>query len=154
MNDNRNLILAIALSVLVLLGWSFLSQKFLPANPPPKVVNGKVQPAPQPGAAPAPQAEAAAKQSVAQALASTPRIRISTPSLQGSINLKGAEIDDLVLLKQRETITIFLTTSHATVTDYSQPTLTVKPNQTTPWSAHSTTGGNALRCVLRGVGTK
>jgi YidC/Oxa1 family membrane protein insertase len=103
-NDNRNLILAIALSVLVLLGWSFFSQKFLPTNPPPKVVNGKVQPAPQPGAAPAPQAEAAAKQSVAQVLASTPRVRISTPSLQGSINLKGGEIDDLVLLKQRETI--------------------------------------------------
>lgn len=103
MNDNRNLILAIALSVLVLLGWSFFSQKFMPPNPPPKVVNGKVQPAPQPGTAPAPQAEAAAKQSAAQVLASTPRVRISTPSLQGSINLKGAEIDDLVLLKQRET---------------------------------------------------
>jgi YidC/Oxa1 family membrane protein insertase len=37
-------------------------------------------------------------------LASSPRVRIQTPSLQGSINLKGAQIDDLLLVKQRETI--------------------------------------------------
>ena len=40
-------------------------------------------------------------QSRAQVLGSTPRVRIRTPSLQGSINLKGAQIDDLVLVKQR-----------------------------------------------------
>jgi YidC/Oxa1 family membrane protein insertase len=102
-NDNRNLILAIVLSVLVLLGWSYLSQKFVPANPPPKVVNGKVQPTVQPSAQPVVQSQPA-RQSAAQVLASTPRVRIATPSLQGSINLKGADIDDLVLLKQRQTI--------------------------------------------------
>ena len=37
-------------------------------------------------------------------LGATPRVRIETPSLQGSINLKGARIDDLVLVAQRETI--------------------------------------------------
>ena len=37
-------------------------------------------------------------------LASSPRVRIETPSLQGSINLKGARIDDLVLLRERQTI--------------------------------------------------
>ena len=31
-------------------------------------------------------------------LAETPRVHIDTPSLQGSINLKGAQIDDLVLV--------------------------------------------------------
>ena len=35
------------------------------------------------------------------ALASTPRVSIRTPSLQGSINLKGAQIDDLLLVTQR-----------------------------------------------------
>ncbi len=45
MNENKNLILAVVLSALVLLGWSFLSDKFVPSNPPPvKVENGKVEP--------------------------------------------------------------------------------------------------------------
>src|SRR5205085_5440919 len=43
-------------------------------------------------------------QSVSAALASSPRVKIQTPSLSGSINLKGAQIDDLVLLHQRQTI--------------------------------------------------
>ena len=43
-------------------------------------------------------------QSRAAVLGSTPRVRIVTPALQGSLNLKGAQIDDLVLLKQRQTI--------------------------------------------------
>ena len=37
-------------------------------------------------------------------LRESPRVRIQTPSLQGSINLKGARIDDLVLVGERETI--------------------------------------------------
>ena len=40
----------------------------------------------------------------AAVLASTPRVRIETPSLQGSLNLKGAQIDDLLLVKERQTI--------------------------------------------------
>ena len=38
------------------------------------------------------------------AFGSGPRVAIRTPSLQGSINLKGAQIDDLLLLNQRQTI--------------------------------------------------
>jgi YidC/Oxa1 family membrane protein insertase len=45
-----------------------------------------------------------ALQSVAAALAATPRVRIETPSLSGSINLRGAQIDDLLLVTQRQTI--------------------------------------------------
>ncbi len=37
-------------------------------------------------------------------LAATPRIKIETPVVSGSINLQGAQIDDLHLLKYRETI--------------------------------------------------
>ena len=37
-------------------------------------------------------------------LGATPRVAIRTPSLAGSINLKGAQIDDLVLVRQKQTI--------------------------------------------------
>ena len=104
MNDNKNLILAIVLSALVLLGWTFLSEKFVPANPPStKVENGKVEPVPQPQASPVPNTPAQLR-SRAAVLRESPRVRIQTPSLQGSINLKGARIDDLVLVRERETI--------------------------------------------------
>ena len=51
MNENKNLILAVVLGALVLLGWSVLSERFVPSNPPPvKVENGQVKPVPQPQA--------------------------------------------------------------------------------------------------------
>lgn len=105
MNDSKNLILAVVLSALVLLGWSWAANKWFPtANPPStKVENGKVQPVPTPEATPAAQAPKALRNRDA-VLGSTPRVRILTPSLQGSINLKGAQIDDLTLVKQRQTI--------------------------------------------------
>src|SRR3954471_20195645 len=86
-NDSKNLILAVVLSALVLLGWTFASNKFFPtANPPStKVVNGRQQPVPQPQAQPTGAATAKTLQSRAKVLASTPRVRIETPSLAGSI---------------------------------------------------------------------
>ncbi|PTQ08586.1 membrane protein insertase YidC [Sphingomonas oleivorans] len=102
MENQRNLILAIVLSALVLLGWTLLSDRFLPtANPPStKVVDGKVVPLPQPEALPA----APTIRDRAVVIADTPRVRIETPRLAGSINLKGARIDDLVLSTYKETI--------------------------------------------------
>jgi YidC/Oxa1 family membrane protein insertase len=38
------------------------------------------------------------------ALAASPRVRIETPNVAGSIALKGARIDDLALIKYRETV--------------------------------------------------
>ncbi len=38
------------------------------------------------------------------AIAATPRVKIDTPSLTGSISLKGARIDDLALVKFRDTV--------------------------------------------------
>jgi YidC/Oxa1 family membrane protein insertase len=104
-NDTRNMILAVVLSALVLLGWTFLSDRFLPASSPQtqQVENGKVNPAPQPQAAPAPHAPKQMR-ARSQVLRESPRVHIRTPSLQGSINLTGARFDDLVLLKERETI--------------------------------------------------
>jgi YidC/Oxa1 family membrane protein insertase len=105
-NDSKNLILAVVLSALVLIGWTWAANRYFPtANPPSsKVEAGKQQPLPQPGAQPAGPATAKPVQSVSAALSGSPRVRIQTPSLAGSINLKGAQIDDLVLLNQRQTI--------------------------------------------------
>jgi YidC/Oxa1 family membrane protein insertase len=105
LNDNKNMILAVVLSALVLLGWSLVSDRLLPTAGPQtvKVENGQAKPIPQPEAGPAPDRPQAIK-SRASVLASTPRVRIETPSLQGSINLKGARIDDLVLVRERTTI--------------------------------------------------
>jgi len=104
-NDNRNMLLAIVLSALVLLSWGLLSDKFFPTAGPQtqQVGNGKVKPVPQPSASPAVQAPQAVRERTV-VLGETPRVKIDTPSLAGSINLKGARFDDLVLLKQRETI--------------------------------------------------
>ncbi|HTK58026.1 MAG TPA: membrane protein insertase YidC [Sphingomicrobium sp.] len=105
MNDNRNMLLAIVLSALVLLSWGLLSEKFLPAPKPQtqQVQDGKAKPVPQPSAGPATQAPQPVRER-SVVLGETPRVRIETPSLAGSINLKGARFDDLVLVKQRETI--------------------------------------------------
>ena len=104
MNDNRNMILAVVLSALVLIGWSFLSEKLMPANPPPvKIENGQAVPVPKPQADPtADKPRPVRKRELV--LADTPRIQVRTPNLQGSINLKGAMIDDLTLVQHRESI--------------------------------------------------
>jgi YidC/Oxa1 family membrane protein insertase len=106
LNQQRNLMLAILLSALVLFGWGFFAQKFLPtANPPvTKIVNGKQVPLPKPNASPSPSVAPAAVRSRDLVLKETPRIPIETPRLRGSINLKGAQIDDLVLTQHRESI--------------------------------------------------
>ena len=103
MNDNRNMILAIVLSALVLVGWSILAESWFPVAQPQtqKVEDGKVKPMPTPaGSVATPQA----LRSRAVVIASTPRVRFQTPSLSGSINLKGARIDDVVMLRQRATV--------------------------------------------------
>ena len=105
MNDNRNMILAIALSVLVLLGWGLISETWFPTASPPttKIEQGRSVPLPQPNAGPAADSPRANRDR-AVVLAETPRVRIETPRLAGSINLRGARIDDLVLSTHTETI--------------------------------------------------
>ncbi|WP_129791423.1 membrane protein insertase YidC [Sphingosinicella sp. CPCC 101087] len=103
MNEHKNMILAIVLSAIVLIGWGFVSEIWFPAANPPvtRIEDGRQVPLPQPGADPAADSPAAIRDR-AVVLAETPRVQIETPSLRGSINLKGARIDDLVLLRHRE----------------------------------------------------
>ena len=105
MNEHRNMILAIVLSAIVLFGWSFVTEQWFPtANPPStKVVDGKQVPVPKPQADPALDTAAAVRDR-RQVLGETPRVAIETPRLRGSLNLRGARIDDLVLTTHRESL--------------------------------------------------
>ena len=100
------MILAIALSALVILGWGYIAETwFPPANPPAtRVEKGRTVPVPQPQADPAADTPAAIRDRRI-VLAETPRVRIETPRISGSINLKGARVDDLVLTTHREGLT-------------------------------------------------
>ena len=103
MNEHRNMILAIVLSLLVLVGWSFVAERWFPTAHPQtqKVENGKVKPLAPPSTSPAAPQALQARSAV---IASTPRVRFQNSSISGSINLRGARIDDLVMLKHRVTI--------------------------------------------------
>jgi len=103
--NQRNMILAIALSAIVLIGWTFVASHFFPtANPPAtKIEAGKEKILPNPAASPAADAPAAIRDR-AVVLRESPRVVIRTPLLAGSINLKGARVDDLTLTAYRETI--------------------------------------------------
>lgn len=105
LDNNRNMILAIVLSALVLLGWSFVSERYFPtANPPAtKTVDGKQVPVPGATGSPVPNTPQALRDRTL-VLAETQRVKIETPALRGSINLKGARIDDLTLSRYRDTI--------------------------------------------------
>ena len=104
-DEPRNLLLFAMLAVAILFGWPYLAGKLFPqANPAPVAVRGgKTIALPNPAADPAADGPAAARDRRV-VLAESPRVRIATPRLAGSINLKGARIDDLVLTQYKETI--------------------------------------------------
>ena len=105
MNDHRNMILAIVLSAFVLFGWGFVTEHWFPAANPPatKTVDGKQVPLPKPQADPALDGPGIAQARQA-AIGASPRIKIDTPRLQGTVNLRGARIDDLVLITHEESL--------------------------------------------------
>lgn len=105
--EQRNFILAIVLSALVLFGWGAISNRYFPtANPPAtKIVDGKTTAVRDTAQLPAPSAATPAiKRGRAAVIAAAPRVAIRTPRLTGSLNLRGGRIDDLVLPTYRETI--------------------------------------------------
>jgi YidC/Oxa1 family membrane protein insertase len=125
MTDQKNTILAIVLSALVLIAWQIYfglpqmeKQKQIQQQQAQERSQQPPPPLPQqPGATQAPSAPGAAPQAPTQpgaaaaqpmtrdaALATSPRVHIETPSLSGSIALKGGRIDDLSLVKYRETV--------------------------------------------------
>src|SRR5262245_58756335 len=123
MSDQKNTILAIVPSALVLIVWQIYfgvpqmeKQKQIQQQaqersqqPPAAPQQGGTSPTPSaPGTTPQtptlPSTVPAQTMSRAAALAASPRVRIETPSVSGSISLKGGRIDDLSLIKYRETV--------------------------------------------------
>jgi len=104
-DDRQNFVLFAVVAALILFGWPFVQRHFFPAANPPvtQIAGGKTKVVPNPSADPTADGPAAIRDR-RQVLAETPRVRIDTPSLKGSINLKGARIDDLVLVRHKETI--------------------------------------------------
>ncbi len=104
-DDQKNFILFAVLAALILFGWPAVMSRFFPQQPPAatRIEGGKTVAVPNPQADPTADSPAATRDR-AVVLAESPRVRIETPLLKGSINLKGPRIDDLVLTKYRETV--------------------------------------------------
>ena len=119
--DTRNLLLAISLSVVVLFGWQYFygvpqMEKQKQIAQQNQQAQSQTAPVPTPGSVPAPGAvpgqtvvpgvAPAAGVAVTrdQALAQSPRVRIETPKIAGSIALTGARLDDVSLKAYRETV--------------------------------------------------
>jgi YidC/Oxa1 family membrane protein insertase len=124
MLENRNTILAVILSGFVLIAWQYFynvptMEKQRAAQqtaelqkktaPQPSQQASSTSTPPQAGSAPSPAPTAPAATNAPTldreaAIAANPRVKIETPSVVGSISLKGGRIDDLSLVKFRETV--------------------------------------------------
>lgn len=150
--NNRNLLLAIALSAIVLLGWQFFvagPQMKAEQARQAEIAHQHKAEAPPPGV---PETKGVdARLTRAQALNDQgPRVAINTPTVDGSLLLKGARFDDLRLKKYRETTdpksaeVVLLSpkgTSYPYYVDFgwaAAPGIVV-PNNSTPWKLASGT---------------
>jgi len=119
--DQKNLLLAIVLSVAILIGFQYFFETIRPkpAPTPPgqtqtgQAQTGQSQTAPAQAPAKPGSATTAAVPSDAapvghetreEAIAEKPRVRINTPRLHGSIALTGGRLDDLTLANYHETV--------------------------------------------------
>ena len=118
-NQQKNLVIAVALSMTVLLGWQIFyagpkmeqqqareraKQEQTQTSAPAEGTKSQSPVAMREGAVPGAAAPPAPAETRKQALAASPRLAIETPSLTGSIALKSGRIDDLTLMKYRETV--------------------------------------------------
>ena len=119
MQDQKNTIIAIVLSAIVLIAWQYFfatpqankqrqiaeQQRLEQSQQPPAAPAGgpTAQPSNIP-LAPGQAGTAGAPLPREKVITETPRIGIDTPSVKGSIALKGARLDDLSLVKYRETV--------------------------------------------------
>src|SRR5690348_1049158 len=106
MDQQRNLIIAIALSIVILLGFEYFFGQRQQVHSPAPATQTTAPSTPSTATPNAPGAATALPEAKPrdEVLAGSPRVTIDTPSLKGSIALIGARLDDLILPKYRETI--------------------------------------------------
>ncbi|MFC0206098.1 membrane protein insertase YidC [Novosphingobium soli] len=112
MENQRNIILAVLLTALVLFGWEAGVGYFYPQakTPTQTVAAGGAEKATSPtkptreGGLRDAAEVALEQQDLKSALAAGGRVPVAAPGLSGSINLTGAIVDDLVLNRHRETV--------------------------------------------------
>ena len=110
--EKRNLVIAIALSAAIMIGWTYFiqgpqlekQQAALQQQQAQQTQQQTGQPAAQQPGQAAPQDAARKTLPREEALKESPRVAIDTPRLSGSIALKGSRVDDLVLKDYRETV--------------------------------------------------
>ncbi len=158
--EKHNLIVAIVLSVVIMVGWMYFvqtphleQQQAALQQQQAQMAQQQVeqqagQPAAQPGQA-APQDAARKALPREEALKESPRVTIDTPRLAGSIALKGSRVDDLVLKEYRETVApnspqvVLLSpfnSEHAYYADFGWAGSDMAlPNGETVWTADSQT---------------
>lgn len=110
MTDQKNLVLTIVISIAILFGFHYFYERPRQLAAQAEVQRQQALQAEQappavPGAAPGITGDGAvpAVRDRASVLAETGRVAISTPSLHGSINLRGGRVDDLTLAKYKTT---------------------------------------------------
>lgn len=109
MSDQKNVFIAVLLSLIILVGWEMF---FAPKAPPKPVETAAtdMQTAPSlPGTPPQVSGNTASATPTAETLPlvaapESPRISIETPSIKGSLSLTGVRFDDVTLPKYRETL--------------------------------------------------
>ena len=104
--DQKNFLLFAVIAGLLLFAWPAITGWLFPTPPATTVTkaqDGTPKVVPNPGADPTADTPQAIRDRDS-VLRETPRIAIETPTVRGSLNLKGARIDDLVLVKHKETI--------------------------------------------------
>ena len=99
MGEQKNLFLAIGLSIAIIVAFQFLFPQQTPIKKNVSEVNEQIQPATSIDDDTITTQEIKSKEEI---INFSERITINTPSLSGSINLKGAILDDLILLKYNE----------------------------------------------------
>src|SRR3546814_20664417 len=92
----RNIILAVALTSLILFGWPYVAEQFFPTPQPTQAPVSQDAPSSSSGTGPITET-AKTIRPLHQAISEAPRIPIKTPKHTGSINHKSSRIDDIAL---------------------------------------------------------
>ena len=102
--ENRNVIIAVILSTAILIGWSMFFENTDEAQRKRLEIQGKTETQTNIQKPETPQANPTKSISRSDALKESDRVFIENSNLSGSISLRGALIDDIILKNYRETL--------------------------------------------------